>query len=234
MFYYKLLRYDLKAVDQIKSFFDAFNIIDYVSLFIVISSVIIAVKLGLKKECLLSLVMFVPTAAAGFIPTEILEEYLLEVIVSKQAAKFVATIVIYFIFLFISIILKKNVEKNIRDESKLLSLDSFGGFIFGLIRGYLIIVFVIVGHAHFFAKPLQAMEKSVVIKAVKGHLLGIDSRFEEVFKHSDKVSKEIMKELNEENASKEHNSEKKGSAKVIDDEPIVDIDSDEANPEIEP
>lgn len=217
-------------------FFKLLNVMDQAIICIFFISMVIGFKFGLKKELLFLILMVVPGAAAAFIPTNLIEDYLSEVIVSKNAIKVLAPSVIYVVFMFITIVLKRSIEGEYETNRMGLSWDSFFGLLYGFLRGYVILVFIILAHAHFFHKPLDVFKNSFIVQKTKNHLLDFDGRFEKLFEHTDKVAKEIEEEMMKKKkpvVKYYKNSLQDAEDIDLSNYPIKDIDSDEYNPDIE-
>lgn len=214
---------------QILVYAKLLNIVDHAIICMFVLSMMLSVRLGFRKEVTFLILMALPAAAAAFIPTELLEEYLAEALVNKNVIKMAAHGTVYTIFMFISIIIKKSLEREHFVTNRLISWDSFGGLIFGFVRGYVILSFLMIAHAHFFPRPIPLFAESLIVRSTKSHLIDFNGSFEELLKHTDKEAAEIKKRMNGET----EDDEKIDGDGTLAEYPIRDIDADELNPDIE-
>lgn len=222
--------------DQIVVFGKLLNLVDQAIICVFIISMLIAARLGLKRELLLMIVIALPTSAVAFIPTGLIEEYLSEVIVSKKMVKLLAPSVIYTVFLFISIIIKRSIESEHVVRGGTFSLDFIGGLIFGFVRSFVILLSIMIAHAHFFSQPIQEVQESLIITYTKSLLTRFDGRFEDLLTHKKKIEEEIAEDFSKARGGrKKRNTDlSKKQREHLESVKVVDIDADESNPEIRP
>lgn len=224
-------------LNQILSFFSIFNFVDFAIAIMFFISVMIAARMGVRKEVMLLVMIVLPAMAVAFLPHDMLDDYISELIPNPSYSKMCAQSVIYIVFFFMSAVLKRNIGGERIRYTKILSVDGILGAVFGFIRGCVVLAFLLAAHAHFCPKPVYAIENSYFASLAKKYLISLDERFELYFEHTDQVAFEMEaflyeKGKNKKKANKKSAKEEKDQALI--DNKVVDIDADEHNPDIEP
>ena len=128
------------------------GIIDFVLIVIVLISGLLALYRGLIRE-LLGLIAWVLAAFGAFYGYSIIGSLFNKMISDPKVADIVAAIVIALVILIICTIINAKINQKLR-KSVLSGLDRTLGFVFGILRGILLIVVI-----YFFAVFAMAKEK---------------------------------------------------------------------------
>jgi len=128
------------------------NIVDIISLIIIITSVLLSFSRGLIRECytiiswilsFFSAIQFGPMILPLILGIPFLEEFLLGNCPLAIIISYIITFVLSITFFSILIIIL-NVSKTNETQTILSSLDKFGGILFGFIRSIIILLLILI------------------------------------------------------------------------------------------
>jgi len=128
------------------------NIVDIISLIIIITSVLLSFSRGLIRECytiiswilsFFSAIQFGPMILPLILGIPFLEEFLLGNCPLAIIISYIITFVLSITFFSILIIVL-NVSKTNETQTIISSLDKFGGILFGFIRSIIILLLILI------------------------------------------------------------------------------------------